>query len=41
MTIIMVLHDINQAIEYSDELICLGNKDYLRKGDLKILLTTH
>lgn len=26
MTIIMVLHDINQAIAYSDEIICLQNK---------------
>ena len=38
MTIIMVLHDINQAIEYSDELICLGNKGLLAQGRPKDII---
>ena len=35
ITFIMVLHDINQAIEYSDEVICLNDKELLRKVRLK------
>lgn len=32
VTMIMVLHDINQAIQYSDELICLGKERVLAQG---------
>lgn len=32
ITFIMVLHDINQAIEYSDEVICLNDKEVIAQG---------
>ncbi|WP_228460007.1 ABC transporter ATP-binding protein, partial [Staphylococcus capitis] len=32
ITFIMVLHDINQAIEYSDEVICLNDKGVIAQG---------
>lgn len=32
ITFIMVLHDINQAIEYSDEVICLNDKGVIVQG---------
>lgn len=32
ITFIMVLHDINQAIEYSDEVICLSDKGIIAQG---------
>ncbi|MBF0749571.1 ABC transporter ATP-binding protein [Mammaliicoccus lentus] len=38
MTIIMVLHDINQAIEYSDEIICI-NKQQLIQGPPEEIVT--
>lgn len=32
ITFIIVLHDINQAIEYSDEVICLNDKGVIAQG---------
>lgn len=32
ITFIMVLHDINQAIEYSDEVMCLNDKGVIAQG---------
>ena len=39
ITIIMVLHDINQAMYYSDEIIGLKNGKVLVKGDAKEVIT--
>ena len=39
MTIVMVLHDINQAMYYSDEIIGLKNGKVLVKGDAKEVIT--
>lgn len=40
LTVVMVLHDINQAIEYSDELICLAPGRVLAQGAPKDVITT-
>lgn len=39
MTIIMVLHDINQAIAYSDEIICMKKGEILFKGSPEEVIT--
>lgn len=40
LTVVMVLHDINQAIEYSDELICLAPGRVLAQGAPEDVITT-
>lgn len=40
LTVVMVLHDINQAIEYSDELICLAPGRVLAQGAPEDVVTT-
>ena len=39
MTIIMVLHDLNQAAKYSDQLIVLNNGEIVDVGDPKKIIT--
>lgn len=39
MTIVMVLHDINQAIHYSDEIIGMKNGNILFQGDPNEVIT--
>lgn len=39
MTVIMVLHDINHAIEYAEEVIVLKDSKIFAKGDPKKILT--
>ena len=39
MTIIMVLHDINQAVRFSDHLITMKNGDIIANGDTEEVLT--
>ena len=39
MTIVMVLHDINQAIAYSDEIFCMRNGNILFSGDPQDVIT--
>ena len=40
ITIIMVLHDINHAVGYSDEIIVINNKNIYAKGDSWSILET-
>ncbi|MDK7927751.1 MAG: ABC transporter ATP-binding protein, partial [Staphylococcus simulans] len=37
--IIMVLHDINQALTYSDELICVANGEIAAQGKPQAIVT--
>lgn len=39
LTIIMVLHDINQALTYSDELICVANGEIAAQGKPQAIVT--
>lgn len=39
LTIIMVLHDINQALSYSDELICVANGEIAAQGKPQAIVT--
>lgn len=39
LTIIMVLHDINQALSYSDEVICVANGQIAAQGDPSTVVT--
>ena len=39
MTIVMVLHDINQAIHYSDEIIGMKNGNILFQGNPNEVIT--
>lgn len=38
MTIIMVLHDINQSLYYSDEIIAIKDRKIIAKGSRRMLL---
>ncbi|WP_064614102.1 ABC transporter ATP-binding protein [Listeria monocytogenes] len=40
LTIIMILHDLNQALMYSDHLIVMKNGEVVAKGEPEELLTT-
>ena len=39
MTIVMVLHDINQAIKYSDNIIVMKEGKLINSGDAKNIIT--
>ncbi|HAM1478984.1 TPA: ABC transporter ATP-binding protein, partial [Listeria monocytogenes] len=40
LTIVMILHDLNQALMYSDHLIVMKNGEVVAKGEPEELLTT-
>ncbi|ECL0113426.1 ABC transporter ATP-binding protein [Listeria monocytogenes] len=40
LTIVMILHDLNQALRYSDHLIVMKNGEVVAKGEPEELLTT-
>ncbi|EHW7812107.1 ABC transporter ATP-binding protein [Listeria monocytogenes] len=40
LTIVMILHDLNQALAYSDHLIVMKNGEVVAKGEPEELLTT-
>ncbi|EAD5711653.1 TPA: ABC transporter ATP-binding protein [Listeria innocua] len=40
LTIVMILHDLNQALTYSDQLVVMKNGEVLAKGNPETLLTT-
>ncbi|MBC1250800.1 ABC transporter ATP-binding protein [Listeria welshimeri] len=39
LTIVMILHDLNQALTYSDQLIVMKNGEVIAKGEPEALLT--
>lgn len=39
LTIVMILHDLNQALTYSDQLIVMKNGEVIAKGEPETLLT--
>lgn len=41
LTIVMVLHDLNQAIRYSDEIIAMKAGNVIAQGDPNQLITDH
>ncbi|EKZ4599063.1 ABC transporter ATP-binding protein [Listeria monocytogenes] len=41
LTIVMILHDLNQALMYSDHLIVMKNGEVVAKGEPEELLTTY
>ncbi|HDI0349444.1 TPA: ABC transporter ATP-binding protein [Listeria innocua] len=40
LTIVMILHDLNQALTYSDQLVVMKNGEVVAKGNPETLLTT-
>lgn len=40
MTVIMVLHDVNQALHYSDEIVALSNGRIVAQGIPQVIVTT-
>lgn len=40
MTVIMVLHDVNQALHYSDEIVALSNGRIVAQGIPQTIVTT-
>ncbi|EKQ5084128.1 ABC transporter ATP-binding protein [Listeria innocua] len=40
LTIVMILHDLNQALTYSDQLVVMKNGELVAKGNPETLLTT-
>ncbi|HBM4616587.1 TPA: ABC transporter ATP-binding protein [Listeria innocua] len=40
LTILMILHDLNQALTYSDQLVVMKNGEVVAKGNPETLLTT-
>jgi iron complex transport system ATP-binding protein len=40
ITLVMVLHDINQAIQYSDNVVIMKNGDIIYSGDVETGITT-
>ena len=40
MTVIMVLHDINQSLYYSDEIIAMKNGKICSQGEPKKIITS-